>query len=125
LAAPAASLPLEFEHLVLGLPPNLAPAYTMNPQMIAGVDEQLADMIVEGMVSQPDADDCLLACGNSGVKLLGIMYAECDKLNGTAELLILNEFNALTSRGLETKTTAGFSEYRTQLVKLNNSMTAS
>ena len=38
-AAPASSLPLEFEHLVLGLPPNLAPAYTINPQMIAGVDE--------------------------------------------------------------------------------------
>ena len=32
----------------------------------------------------------------SGVKLLGIMYAECDKLNKTAELLILDEFNALT-----------------------------
>jgi hypothetical protein len=29
------------------------------------------------------------------------------------------------SRGLETKTTAGFLAYRTQLVKLNNSMTAS
>ena len=46
--------------------------------------------------------DYLLTCGNSGVKLLGIMYAACDKLNGTAELLILDDFNALTSRGLET-----------------------
>ena len=52
-------------------------------------------MIVEGITSQPDADDYILACGNNGVKLLGIMYAECDKLNGTAELLILDEFNAL------------------------------
>ena len=67
----------------------------------------------------------LLACDNSGVKLLSIMYAECDKLNETADPLILDEFNALTSRGLETKTTAGFSEHRTQLTKLNNSMTAS
>ena len=57
-AAPAASLPLEFEHLVLRLLPHLAPAYIINPQMITGVDEQLADiMIVEGMISQPDADD--------------------------------------------------------------------
>ena len=110
---------------MLGLPPSLAAAYTINPQMITGTDEQLADMIVESIISQPDADVYLLACGNSGVKLLGIMYAECDKLNEPAEFLILDEFNALTSRGLDTKTTVGFSEYRTQLTKLNNSMTTS
>ena len=111
-ATPAASLPLEFENLVLGLPPSLAAAYTINPHMITGADEQLADMIVDGIVSQPDADAYLLACDNSGM-LLGIMYAECNKLNEDAEILILimDEFNALTSRGLENKTTAGFLEY--------------
>ena len=39
--------------------------------------------------------DYLTACEASGVKLLVIMYVECNKLNGTAELLIVDEFNAL------------------------------
>ena len=73
---------------MLGLPPSLAAAYTIKPQMITGANEQLANMIVEGIVSQPDDEAYLLACNNSGVKLLGIMYAECDKLNVTAEILI-------------------------------------
>ena len=93
--------------------------------MVASVDELLADMIVEGMVSQPDADDYLTrpareaasSCSSSCTQT-----GKCNKLNGTAELLIVDKYNALSSRGLSTKTTAGFSEYRTELVKLNNSL---
>ena len=36
----------------------------------------------------------------------------------------MDEFRALTARRLEYTTTAGFSDYREQLTKLNNSVTA-
>ena len=37
-------------------PPRLTSAFAINPQMLAGANERLADMIVEGIKSQPDAD---------------------------------------------------------------------
>ena len=53
-------------------------------------------MIVEGIKSQPDTDAYLKASNNSGVKLLGILYAECNKLNEDAQLIIMDEFNTLS-----------------------------
>ena len=66
-------------------------------------------------------------CNGSGVKLLGILYAECDKQNNIddAHILIVDEFAALTARGLEYATTASLSDYREHLCKLNNSLNAS
>ena len=80
------------------LPPHLAGAYVINPQMVANFDEQLAEKIVSGMDSQPDADDYLVACGGSGVRLLVFLYAECNKLGGTASRLVVDEVNAMTAR---------------------------
>ena len=55
-APPLSPLPIEFEQLVKGLPPHLADAYTINPHMLtSSANEEMADMIVEGIVSQPDA----------------------------------------------------------------------
>ena len=38
-AAPPSPLPIEFEQLVKGLPPHLADAYTINPQMLTSANE--------------------------------------------------------------------------------------
>ena len=54
--------------------------------------------------------------------MIAILYAECDKLGGTASRLIVDEMNAMSSRGLAANTTAAFSKYRTDFVKLNNSL---
>ena len=97
--------------------------------MVTTFDEQLAEKIVGGMDSQPDADDYLsrpAEAAPSGVKLLVIVYPECDKLGCTASRLILEEINAMTARGLSDNPTAAVSNirgrYRTDLVRLNNSL---
>ena len=59
---------------------------------------------------------------SSGVKLLVILYGECDKLGGTASRLVVDEMSAMSSSGLAAKTTAAFSKYRKDFVKLNNSL---
>ena len=63
--------------------------------MLFTANEQLADMIVEGISSQPDANAYMKRCNGSGVKLLGIVYAECDKLNDDAQILIVDESSLL------------------------------
>ena len=81
-------------------------------------------MLVEGISSQPERDAYMKRCGGSGVKLLGILYAECDKLNNESQIMIVDEFASLTARGLEYATTASLSDYCEQLCSLNNSLNA-
>ena len=44
--------------------------------MLQRFNEHLAEKVTAGMESQPDVDDYLKACGNSGVKLIVMLYAE-------------------------------------------------
>ena len=81
-------------------------------------------MILEGISSRPERDIYLKRCGGSGVKLLGILYAECDKLNSESQIRIVDEIATLSARGFEFATTASFSDYREQLCGLNNSLNA-
>ena len=69
-----------------------------------------------------DVDNYLASCGNSSIKLLVKLYAECDKIGGTESHLVVDEMNAMSSRRLDACTTASFSVYRTAYVKLNNSL---
>ena len=71
----------------------------------------------------PDADAYLKSAGNSSVKLLHVLYAQCNKLNEDAQIIIMDEFNALSQKGLLDISTAGFSDYRQSLASLNNSTT--
>ena len=69
-AAPAIPAPSQPD----GLPPHLATAYSINPQMLQRFDESITgwEKITAGIESQPDVDDYVKACGNSGVKLIAI-----------------------------------------------------
>ena len=81
--------------------------------MLYTANGQLADIIVEGISSQPERDAYMKCCGGSGVKLLGILYAECDKLNNESQIMIVDEIATLSARGFDyARTTAGFSDYR-------------
>ena len=51
----------------------------------------------------------------SGVKLLG-------NLHSGSQNLIVDEIAALSARGFEFATTAGFADYREQMCALNNSL---
>ena len=59
--------------------------------MVYTANGQLADLILTGISSKPERDIYMKRCGGSGVKLLGILYAECDKLNNESQIMILDE----------------------------------
>ena len=83
--------------------------------MLYTANGQLAVMILEGISSKPERDIYLKRRGGSGVKLLGILYAECDKLNSESQIMIVDEIATLSARVFEFATTAGFSDYRSVL----------
>ena len=124
-APPPTSPPFEFETLVKGLPPTLCDSFTINPQMIYTADRQLADLILADISSRPERDIYSKRSAwrqASGVKLLGILYAECDNLNSGPQNMIVDEIHAMSARGFEFATTAGFADYREQMCALNNSL---
>ena len=67
--------------------------------MIYTADGQLVDLILASISSRPERNVYSKRCGGSGVKLLGILYAECDNLNSGSQNLIKDEINALSARG--------------------------
>ena len=91
--------------------------------MLHQADGQLADLILAAISSRPERNIYSERCNGSGVKLLGILYAECDiKLNSGSHVMIVDGINALSACGFEFATTAGFLDYREQMCALNNSL---
>ena len=115
-AAPAALAP----RLPDGLPPDLTARYTINPHMLARFDEHLAERIVAGIEPRGRLPRVLRQQRHQAN--CQAVYAECDELGGTESRLIVDEINAMSSRRLGANTTASFSKYCTDYVRLNNSL---
>ena len=81
--------------------------------MLHQADGQLADLLLAAISSRPERNIYSKRCDGSGVKLLGILYAECDNLNSGSQNLIVDEIAKLLSKcGFEfATTTTGFADY--------------
>ena len=53
--------------------------------MIWQADTQLGDLILAAITSRPERKIYAERCDGSGVKLLKLLYAECDNLNGGSQ----------------------------------------
>ena len=100
-APPPSPLPLEPETLVKGLPLELCDQYQISPQMLWRADISLGNMILTAITSRPDRKKILgkiyaERCDNSGVRLLQLLYAECDNLNGSSQNLIVDKMAKVT-----------------------------
>ena len=75
-------------------------------------------MILAAITSRPGRNIYSKRCDGSGVKLLGILYAECENLNGGLQNLIVDKIAKLSKGGFEFATTAGFADYRERMCAL-------
>ena len=67
-------------------------------------------MILVAISSRPERKIYAERCDGSGVKLLKLLYTECDNLNGGSQNLIMEEIAKLSKGGFECATTAGFAD---------------
>ena len=90
--------------------------------MLWQADISLANMILTAITSRPDCKIYAERCDNSGVRLLQLLYAECNNLNGSSQNLIVDKMTKDTHAGFECATTAGFADYLETMGALNNSL---
>ena len=108
--------------LVKGLPLELCDQYQISPQMLWQANISLGNMILTAITSRPDRKIYAERCDNSGVRLLQLLYAKCDNLNGSSQNLIVHKMAKVTHAGTECATTAGFADDRETMGALNNSL---
>ena len=87
--------------------------------MLWQADGQLGDLILAAITSRPERNIYATRCDGSGVKLLKILYAECDNLKyGGSQNLIVDKIAKLSKGRFEFATTAGFADYRERMCAL-------